>query len=105
MISIVIPVKDGGADLVRCLDAISRQRIDEDVEVVVVDSASRDGSAQRAEALGARVHSIPASEFHHGRTRNLGASLACGETLVYTSQDAYAADDSWLALRTLIAAS
>ena len=100
MISIVIPVKDGGADLVRCLDAISRQRIDEDVEVVVVDSGSRDGSAQRAAGLGARVHSIPASEFHHGRTRNLGASLARGETLVFTSQDAYAADDSWLATLT-----
>jgi rhamnosyltransferase len=97
VISIVIPVKDGGADLVRCLDAISRQRIDEDVEVVVVDSASQDGSAQRAEALGARVHSIPASEFHHGRTRNRGADLARGTTLVFTSQDAYAADELWLA--------
>jgi glycosyltransferase involved in cell wall biosynthesis len=96
VISVVIPVKDGGADLVRCLDAISRQRIGEEVEVVVVDSGSRDGSAARAESLGARVHSIPASEFHHGRTRNLGAGLARGETLVFTSQDAYAASDSWL---------
>jgi rhamnosyltransferase len=96
VISVVIPVKDGGADLVRCLDAISRQRIGEEVEVVVVDSGSRDGSAARAQSLGARVHSIPASEFHHGRTRNLGAGLARGETLVFTSQDAYAANDSWL---------
>ena len=100
MISVVIPVKDGGADLVRCLDAISRQRIDEEVEVVVVDSGSQDGSAQRAAALGARVHCIPASEFHHGRTRNLGAKLARGDTLVFTSQDAHAADDSWLAKLT-----
>ena len=96
MISIVIPVKDGGDDLVRCLNAILRQDIAEEVEIVVVDSGSRDGSAARAESLGARVHSIPASEFHHGRTRNLGASLARGETLVFTSQDAYAAADSWL---------
>lgn len=100
MISVVIPVKDGGADLVRCLKAISRQRIDDEVEVVVVDSDSRDGSAARAERLGARVHSIAAAEFHHGRTRNLGVQLARGETLVFTSQDAYAADDSWLATLT-----
>ena len=96
MISIVIPVKDGGADLIRCLDAISRQQIDEEVEVVVIDSGSRDGSAARARSHGAHVHGIPAREFHHGRTRNLGARIARGETLVFTSQDAYAADDSWL---------
>ena len=97
MISVVIPVKDGGADLVRCLEAIARQRVDDDVEVVVVDSGSRDGSAARARSFGARVHEIPAEEFHHGRTRNLGAELARGDTLVFTSQDAYAADDLWLA--------
>jgi rhamnosyltransferase len=96
VISVVIPVKDGGSDLVRCLDAIARQRIDGEVEVVVVDSGSHDGSVARALSLGARVHSIPASEFHHGRTRNLGAELARGETLVFTSQDAYAAGDAWL---------
>jgi rhamnosyltransferase len=97
MISIVIPVKDGGADLIRCLEAISRQRLNDEVEVVVVDSGSRDGSAERAQNLGARVHAIPASDFHHGRTRNIGAQLARGETLVFTSQDAYGADDAWLA--------
>jgi GT2 family glycosyltransferase len=100
MISVVIPVKDGGPDLVRCLDAIGRQQIDEQVEVVVVDSGSTDGSAERAERAGARVHQIPAGEFHHGRTRNLGARLAAGETLVFTSQDAYAATDGWLARLT-----
>ena len=100
MISVVIPVKDGGADLVRCLEAISRQRTEEDVEVVVVDSGSRDGSAARARSFGARVHEIPAEEFHHGRTRNLGADMAHGDTLVFTSQDAYAADDSWLSRLT-----
>ncbi len=97
MISVVIPVKDGGAGLVRCLEAIAGQRVDEEVEVVVVDSGSRDGSVAAARALGARVHEIDAAEFGHGRTRNLGASLARGETLVFTSQDAYAADAGWLA--------
>jgi rhamnosyltransferase len=100
LISIVIPVKDGGSDLVRCLEKISTQRVDDEVEVVVVDSGSRDGSVARARSFGAQVYEIPAEEFHHGRTRNVGARVARGDTLVFTSQDAYAANDSWLARLT-----
>jgi rhamnosyltransferase len=97
MISVVIPVKDGGADLVRCLESIAGQRVDDEVEVVIVDSGSADGSVEHALRLGARVHEIPPENFNHGRTRNLGVELARGETAVFTSQDAYAANDEWLA--------
>ncbi len=97
MISVVIPVKNGGADLVRCLAAIGRQELDAEVEVVVVDSGSSDGSVDVARSHGARVHEIPPSEFGHGRTRNLGAQLARGDVLVFTSQDAFARDETWLA--------
>jgi rhamnosyltransferase len=96
VISVVIPVKNGGEDLVRCLRAITQQQLD-DVEVVVVDSGSMDASVEVAREHGALVHAISASEFGHGRTRNLGASLATGEILVFTSQDAYAADEHWIA--------
>ena len=50
MISVVIPVKNGGADLTRCLAGIPAQQIDEEVEIVVVDSGSTDGSPERARA-------------------------------------------------------
>ena len=96
MISVVIPVKDGGDDLARCLESIAGQQMGEDVEIVVVDSGSTDGSQELARGLGARVHEIPPAEFNHGRTRNLGAQFAQGETLVFTSQDAYAENDAWL---------
>ncbi|MDQ3670897.1 MAG: glycosyltransferase, partial [Actinomycetota bacterium] len=101
MISVVIPVKDGGLDLVRCLEAIARQHVDEEVEFVVVDSGSSDGSAERARGLGARVHGILPEEFSHGGARNLGVALARGDIVVFTSQDAYAEDERWLA--TLVA--
>lgn len=97
MISVVIPVKNGGADLVRCLEAIWRQEVDDELEVVVVDSGSSDGSPEAARGLGARVHEISPAEFGHGRTRNLGAELARGDVLVFTSQDARAGDENWLA--------
>jgi rhamnosyltransferase len=97
MISIVIPVKNGGSDLRRCLEAIREQRVDDEVEVVVIDSGSTDGSAELAESLGARVHRIPPEQFNHGATRNLGASLARGHVLVFTSQDAHAEGPDTLA--------
>jgi rhamnosyltransferase len=96
VISIVIPVKDGGSDLARCLEGIAVQALDEEVEIVIVDSGSRDGSLELARGSGAVVHEIPAHEFSHGAARNLGASLAKGELLVFISQDAYPVDERWL---------
>jgi rhamnosyltransferase len=97
MISVVIPVRNGGTDLVRCLEAIASQQVGDEIEVVVIDSGSGDGSPETARRLGAHVHPIAPTEFHHGRTRNLGAELARGDILVFTSQDAHAADEHWLA--------
>jgi rhamnosyltransferase len=97
MISVVIPVKDGGDDLRRCLESIAAQRVDEEVEVVIIDSGSTDDSAGVARRSGARVHEIRPEEFNHGRTRNLGVELARGEIIAFTSQDAFAEDETWLA--------
>jgi rhamnosyltransferase len=97
VISVVIPVKDGGSDLDRCLAGIASQSLDEETEVVVVDSGSSDGSPERARAAGAAVHEIPPDEFGHGRTRNLAVELARGDVVVFTSQDAVADGEAWLA--------
>lgn len=82
--------------MARCLDAIASQRIGEEFEVLVIDSGSTDGTAALCRERGARVHEIPAAEFHHGGTRNLGARLARGELLVWTTHDAYPDSDDWL---------
>ena len=97
MISVVIPVKNGGQDLERCLAGIAAQTLGEEVEIVVVDSGSTDGSVDVARAAGALVQEIDSAEFGHGRTRNLGVRLAKGDLVVFTSQDAVAADETWLA--------
>jgi glycosyltransferase involved in cell wall biosynthesis len=100
-ISVVIPVLDAHDELARCLDAIESQQVDGDVEVVVVDSGSTDGSVEFARQRGAVVLEIPKRRFSFGRSRNLGAEAASGEVLVFTSADAFAADERWLA--TLVA--
>jgi rhamnosyltransferase len=97
VISVVIPVKDGGSELDRCLGAIRAQEVgDETVEIVVVDSGSTDGSMVTAQRHGALVLEIPVSDFTHGASRNVGAERARGELLVFISQDAYPVDELWL---------
>ncbi len=94
--SVLIPVRDGGEEFRRCLSALGRQRLDGDFEIVVVDSGSTDDTVEIARAAGARVESIPRSEFNYGGTRNLLAELASGEILVAISHDAYPERDDWL---------
>ena len=96
VISVIIPVRNGGADLRRCLAAIAEQTVDDEFEIIVIDSGSTDGSAQLSRSFGARVIGIEAAGFTHGGSRNVGGQAAQGELLVFTSQDAYAEDEFWL---------
>jgi glycosyltransferase involved in cell wall biosynthesis len=89
-------VKNGGDDLRRCLDGIARQRLDEPLEVVVVDSGSVDDSRELARASGAHVLELESPSFRHGATRNLAAKHARGDVLVFTTQDAYPENEQWL---------
>jgi N-acetylglucosaminyl-diphospho-decaprenol L-rhamnosyltransferase len=54
-LAVVIVNYDTGEWLERCLRSLQRSRGDVSVDVVVVDNASRDGSADGAEGLGARL--------------------------------------------------
>jgi glycosyltransferase involved in cell wall biosynthesis len=96
VISVLIPVKDGGSGLRRCLDGIATQVTDAEVEIVVVDSGSVDGSAELARSSGARVIEVEPVGFRHGATRNVAAAEARGDVLAFTTQDAYPADEHWL---------
>ena len=95
-ISVVIPTRNGGASLTACLGAIRAQQIDRSVELICVDSGSSESELAAIKALGARVVSIPPTEFNHGLTRDHGASLAGGEVLVFLNQDAIPVDRLWL---------
>lgn len=94
----ILPVKDGGPGLAQCLRALAEQDVPGyDIEVVVVDSGSRDDSVAVARRTGAHVHEIAPEDFDHGATRNLGVRLSRGSILVFTTQDAYATTPDFLA--------
>ena len=96
-VSVIVRARDEAASIGRCLALVRRQRLDGiELELIVVDNESCDGTAAIAAAAGARVLSISQPAFSFGRALNLGAVQAGGEVLVALSAHAFALDDRWL---------
>ena len=90
--TVVVLVKDGACDLPALAAALTAQDLDGELELLAVDSGSRDRSVEILEAHGARVLRIAPDAFDHGLTRNLAAREAGGGIVVFLSQDALPAD-------------
>lgn len=85
LISVVIPVFNGGSQFLRCLAAI-RQSTFTDFELIIVDDGSTDGSDRLAHQFSERVYGTP-GYTGPGAARNLGAWLARGQILFFTDAD------------------
>jgi glycosyltransferase involved in cell wall biosynthesis len=97
VISVCLPVLNGGALLEEVLRAVRDQRVPgEELELVVADSGSSDGSVAVAMRHGARVLPVPAGEFSHGGTRDLLMRESRGSHVAFLTQDATPASASWL---------
>ena len=92
-----IPVLNGGPGLQAALAAVNDQRTDRELEIVVCDSGSTDGSVAIARSCGATVIEIAPSAFSHGATRNLLMRRCAGEHVAFLTQDSVPADARWLA--------
>jgi rhamnosyltransferase len=97
MISVVIPVKDGGDTLDPLLSQLFRQELACEFEVVIVDSGSRDDSLEIASRYPARLVEVPPTAFDHGLTRNLGIRESKGELVALLTQDAVPTGSGFLA--------
>src|SRR5690349_8808390 len=93
--SIIIRAYNEERYISRLLDGIQQQSI-KDVEIILVDSGSTDGTVTIAESFGARVVRIPSNEFTFGRSLNLGIQAATSELIVIASAHVYPVYPDWL---------
>ena len=97
LVTVVIPVYNGGTMLKAVVEACLAQDLEEEFELLLIDSASSDGCLEalpQDERL--RIHKIQKEDFGHGRTRNLAVELARGEYVAFITQDAIPANRMWL---------
>jgi len=97
-ISIIILLKNGERYLPDILNAVFKQEINEQFEVICIDSGSSDKTLEIISSYCVRMYQIKPIDFNHGETRNLGGKLSSEDStfLVYLSQDAIPADKYWL---------
>lgn len=96
-VSVVIRTLNEARHLSDLLALIARQRTDGlEVETVLIDSGSTDGTVQIAEAHDARITTISKSEFSFGRSLNRGCAFASGDILVLISGHCVPVDEYWL---------
>jgi glycosyltransferase involved in cell wall biosynthesis len=93
--SIVIRAYNEEQHLGRLLEGLRRQTV-RDVEIILVDSGSSDGTVARAESFGARIVRIPPAEFTFGRSLNYGVRAATRERVVIASAHVYPVYPDWL---------
>jgi rhamnosyltransferase len=86
--ALIIPTLNAASHWERLCDGIRRQSLAPD-DVLIIDSSSTDGTANRARDAGFRVIEIARSEFSHGGTRQTAVHfMANADVLIYLTQDA-----------------
>ncbi|GGB48514.1 hypothetical protein GCM10011316_20810 [Roseibium aquae] len=96
--AVVIPTKNALPGLRRVLSKVLAQKTPWPYEVIVIDSGSRDGTAEYLRKLDrVRLIEIPPDAFGHGKTRNLGVEMADAKFVAFLTHDAEPVEETWLA--------
>lgn len=88
-ISVVVPFYNSAGDLGSCLSSIAAQTVS-DLEVIMVDDGSTDGSAQVAEAMAradSRFTLIKIPNSGPGAARNRGVAAGTADFLAFVDSD------------------
>ncbi len=103
-ISIIVPVYNCAGFLQRCVDSLTAQTYD-DIEIILVDDGSTDGSAALCDDLAVRDSRITVLHRTNGgvsSARNAGIAAARGEFITFADADDYVNPDHIGGLRELM---
>jgi GT2 family glycosyltransferase len=95
LISIVVPTYNGRLRIKNTLDALFCQDFSGEIEIVVVDDGSTDGTADHVREYCDKIRVISQSNQGPAVARNLGAQIASGEIILFTDDDCIPQKD-WL---------
>jgi GT2 family glycosyltransferase len=91
VISVIVPVLNGGHDLVEQLEALAAQRSSEPWEVIIADNGSTDGSLQVAQEWSLKQENFRAVDASAvagpAAARNAGVVASAGEYLAFCDAD------------------
>ena len=97
-VSVILPAHNEGQNLVDTVAYVRQNSGDVDLEVIIVDDGSDDGSAQAALGRGddPRLRLVQGQGLGVAGARNLGAARARGQALVFLDAHCYV-PPGWLA--------
>lgn len=95
-VSAVIPTLNGAATLPALLAALRRQQESVALEIVAIDSGSRDATMRILAEAGASALDLGGRPFGHGSARNRAIAAATGEIVLLLTQDVEPTGDGWL---------
>ena len=93
--SIIIRAYNEEKHISRLLEGILQQSI-KDVELILVDSGSRDATVAIASRYPVKIVHIPSQDFSFGRSLNFGIQHAQSDLLVFASAHVYPVYPDWL---------
>lgn len=89
-VSVVIPAFNAEAHIVETIESVLAQTV-ADLDVIVVDDGSKDGTRERVTRFGAPVKLITQQQGGAAKARNAGVAATDSEWLAFLD-----ADDTWL---------
>ncbi|MDP4467181.1 glycosyltransferase [Lacticaseibacillus paracasei] len=95
LVSVIVPVYNIKDEIRRCVDSLLIQTY-EDIEIILIDDGSTDGSAaicDEMSELHSQVNVIHQNNMGISATRNTGVASASGELISFVDGDDYVAKD------------
>ena len=93
IISVVIPTNSDISSIMPTIERIKSQKGIKELQLILVNSGKYDLGYLSKVINNLEIIKINPKEFHHGRTRNLGASKAYGDFLIFLTDDAIPVTD------------